>query len=181
MFWIFCRVWVQFRRYVGNLTLMSNKLTWHSRKDVIGFLEKLFWVMGSFVLMVQIQLTKIIWMATSDDHRHTQWYLIMFGERIPMGTNCAPLLAELFLYWCEEDFIQWLPRKNKMNLARSFNFTFRYMDDIYSLNNSKFGDFFYCIYPTELQIKDTTERALSASYFYLHLEIVSETLRQKII
>jgi len=42
---------------VGNLTLMSNKLTWYSRKDVSGLLEKLFWIMGSFVLLVQLQLT----------------------------------------------------------------------------------------------------------------------------
>jgi hypothetical protein len=37
----------------------------------------------------------------------------MFGGRIfqqqvgiPMGTNCAPLLADLFLYLYEADFIQ---------------------------------------------------------------------------
>jgi hypothetical protein len=38
---------------------------------------------------------------------------LMFGGRlfeqtvgIPMGTNCAPLLADLFLYSYEADFIQ---------------------------------------------------------------------------
>jgi hypothetical protein len=72
----------------------------------------------------------------------------MFGERvfqqtvdIPMGTNCAPLLADLFLYSHEADFIQELLRKNEKKLVRSFNFTFRYIDDVLSLNNSRFGDF----------------------------------------
>ena len=27
---------------------------------------------------------------------------------IPMGTNCAPLLADCFLHAYEEDFLQWL-------------------------------------------------------------------------
>jgi hypothetical protein len=32
-------------------------------------------------------------------------------------------------------------RKNEKKLARSFNFTFRYIDDVLSLNNSRLGDF----------------------------------------
>ena len=55
----------------------------------------------------------------------------MFGGRIfqqkvyiHMGTNCAPLLAYLFLYSYEEDFIKGLLQKNEKKLARSFNFPF---------------------------------------------------------
>ena len=49
---------------------------------------------------------------------------------IPMGSNCAPLLADLFLYSYKADFIQGLLRKNEKKIARSFNFTFRYTDDV---------------------------------------------------
>jgi hypothetical protein len=66
-----------------------------------------------------------------------------------MGTNCAPLLADLFLYSYEADFIQGLLRKNEKKLARFFNFTFRYIDNVLSLNNSRFGDFVDRIYPIE--------------------------------
>jgi hypothetical protein len=46
--------------------------------------------------------------------------------------------------------------QNKIgSLARSFNFTFRYTDDVLSLNNSRFGDFVDRIYPIELEIKVT--------------------------
>jgi hypothetical protein len=69
-----------------------------------------------------------------------------------MGINCAPLLADLFFYSCEADFIQGLLTKNEKNLARSFNFTFRYVDDVLS----RFGDFIDRIYPIGLEIKDTT-------------------------
>jgi hypothetical protein len=54
------------------------------------------------------------------------------------------------------------------------NFTFRYIDDVISLNNSRFGDFVDRIYPIELEIKDTTDTDRSASYLDLHLEIDSE-------
>ena len=106
---------------------------------------------------------------------------VMLGGRvfqrtvgIPMSTNCAPLLADLFLYSYEADFIQRLLKKNEKTLARSFNFTFRYIDDVISLNNSRFGDFVDRIYPIELEIKDITGTALPASYLDLHLEIDSE-------
>ena len=82
---------------------------------------------------------------------------VMFGRRvfqqtvgIPMGTNFAPLLADLFLY--SADFIQGPLKKNEKKLTLSFNFTFRYIDDILSLNRYRFGDFVDRIYPIELVI-----------------------------
>ena len=99
---------------------------------------------------------------------------------LPIGTNCA-LLADLFLYSYEADFIQGLLKKNEKKLARSFNFTFRYIDDVLSLNNSRFGDFVDRIYPIEFEIKNTTDTDRSASYIDLHLEIDSRgRLRRKL-
>ena len=58
---------------------------------------------------------------------------------------------------------------------------FRYIDDVLSLNDSRFGDFVDRIYPIELKIKDTTDTDRSASYLDLHLEIDSEwRLRAKL-
>ena len=57
---------------------------------------------------------------------------------IPMGTNCAPLLADIFLYSYEADFIQGLLSTGKKKLAFQFNFTRRYIDDVLSINNPDF-------------------------------------------
>ena len=113
---------------------------------------------------------------------------VIFGGRvfqqtfgIPIGTNCAPLLADLFLYSYEVDFIQGLLKKNEKKLARSFNFTFRYIDDVFPLNNSRLCDFVDRIYPIELEIKDITDTDTSASYLDLHLEADSQgRLRTKL-
>lgn len=89
-----------------------------------------------------------------------------------MGTNCAPLLADLFLHSYEAEFIQNLLKdKKRKHLAKSFNFTFRYIDDVLSLNNPHFCEYLHRIYPSELDIKDTTESRRSASYLDLYLEI----------
>ena len=91
---------------------------------------------------------------------------------LPMCTNCAPLLVNLFLYSYEADFIRGLLKKNEKKLARSFNFTVRYIDDVRLLNNSRFGDFFDRIYPIEpLEIKSPKNTDRSASYLDLHFEI----------
>ena len=67
-------------------------------------------------------------------------------------------------------------QEKRQKLAQSFNFTFRYMDDDLLLNN-----FVYRIYPIELEIKDTTDNARSASYLDLYLEIdIEGRLRTKL-
>ena len=94
----------------------------------------------------------------------------MFGERvflqtlgIPLGTSSAPLLVDLFLFNYEANFIQGI-----------LNFTFRYIEDVLSLNNSKLGDFVDRIFPIELEVKDTTDTDRSALYIDLHLDVDSK-------
>ena len=90
---------------------------------------------------------------------------------IPMGTNCAPLLADIFLYSYEAEFIQSLLSNDRKRLTSKFNFTYRYIDDVLSINNSDFETYLCQMYPPELEIKDTTESNTSASYLNLLLSI----------
>ena len=90
---------------------------------------------------------------------------------ITMGTNCAPLLADIFLYSYEAEFIQSLLSVGKKRLASQFNFTYRYIDDVLSINNPDFENYLGQMYPPELEIKDTTESNTSASYLDLLLLI----------
>ena len=90
---------------------------------------------------------------------------------IPMGTNCAPLLADIFLYSYEAEFIQSLLSAGKKRLASQFNFIYRYIDDVLSINNPEFENYLGQMYPPELEIKDSTESNTSASYLDLLLSI----------
>ena len=60
---------------------------------------------------------------------------------IPMGTNCAPLLADLFLYSYENEFLDNMIKSGHRRLARSFNLCYRYIDDLIVFNNKKFLDY----------------------------------------
>ena len=83
---------------------------------------------------------------------------------IPMGRNCAPILADLFLYGYEAEFIQGLLEAGKKHLAQKLYFTYRYIDGVLSYDNSKISEFIDRIYPCELVIKDTVESNTSALY-----------------
>ena len=39
---------------------------------------------------------------------------------IPMGTNCAPLVADLFLFCYERDFMKSLSRENQADIIEAF-------------------------------------------------------------
>ena len=84
---------------------------------------------------------------------------------IPMGTNYAPLLADLILNSYESEFLQKLVKDKKSHEARAFNFTYMYIDDVLSINNSRFAEFLPLIYPSELEVKETTHTASFASFW----------------
>ena len=86
---------------------------------------------------------------------------------IPIGTNCATLLADLFLYSYENEFLDKLIKESKRKLARKFNLSYHYIDDLISFNNKRFKEFISDIYPKELTISETTESTSVASYLDL--------------
>ena len=81
---------------------------------------------------------------------------------IPMGTNCAPLLADLFLYSYENEFLDKLIKEDKRKLAR--NLSYSYIDDLISFNNKRFKEFISDIYSKKLITSETTESTSIASY-----------------
>ena len=46
-----------------------------------------------------------------------------------MGSNCAPLVADLFLFCYERDFLTSLSDDNQADIIEAFNSTSRYLDD----------------------------------------------------
>ena len=87
---------------------------------------------------------------------------------IPMGTNCALLLADLFLYCYKNEFLDKLINQGKRKLARKFSLSYLYIDDdLISFNDKRFKEFISDIYPKELTISETTESTSVVSYLDL--------------
>ena len=64
-----------------------------------------------------------------------------------MGTNCAPLVAVLFLFCYERDFMMSLSDKKQVDVIDAFYTTSRYLDDILNINNVNFDNMVSQMYP----------------------------------
>ena len=77
---------------------------------------------------------------------------------IPMGSGPVPFFANLFLAHKEAD---WVKAQN----VRKINNSFRFIDDLLSLNDGNtFGKHYKDIYPTELEVKKENNNNSCASF-----------------
>ena len=102
----------------------------------------------------------------------------IFG--IPMGTNCAPLVADLFLFFNERDFMMSLPDDKQADVIDAFNTTSRYLDDISNIINVYFDNMVSQIYPLELQLNKNNASDTEAAFLDLHLSISNDIVSTKI-
>ena len=84
---------------------------------------------------------------------------IRFGSKlyrqivgIPLGTNCAPLEADLYLFCYDRDFMLSLSEDNQSDVIEAFNSTSRCLDDLLNIESNFFDSMVNRIYPSELQL-----------------------------
>ena len=99
---------------------------------------------------------------------------------IPMGTNCAPLVADLFLFCYERNFMMSISDDKQADVMDAFNITSRYLDDILSIYNVYFGDMVSQIYPSELQLNKANTSDKVAAFLDLNLSISNDIVSTKI-
>ena len=85
-----------------------------------------------------------------------------------MGTNWAPLVADLFLFCYERDFMKSLSDDKQANIIDAFNTTSRYLDNILNIDNVYFGNMVSQIYPSELQLNKANTSDNEATFLDLH-------------
>ena len=106
-----------------------------------------------------------------------EFQILFFGfYRIKFEFVLVFEFQRLSLNSYEADIIQSLLSTGKKHLASRFNLTYRYIDDVLSINNPEFQNYLCQMYPAELEIKDTTESTTSASYLDLLLSIGRDDL-----
>ena len=75
---------------------------------------------------------------------------------IPMGTNCAPLVADFFFFFfsfCyERNLMTSLFDVKQAEIIEAFKSTPRYLDDLLNVDNPYFEAMVNRIYPPELQL-----------------------------
>ena len=88
-----------------------------------------------------------------------------------MGTNCAPLVADLFLFCYERDFMMSLSDDKQADVIDAFNTTSRYLDDILNINNVYFDNMVGQIYPSEIQLGGASASDAEATFLDLRLSV----------
>ena len=97
-----------------------------------------------------------------------------------MGTYCAPLVVDLFLFCYERDIMLSLSDNNQTDIIEAFNCTSRYLDDLLNIDNPYFEQTVGQKYPTELQLNKANCSDTEAPFFYLNLSIPNGTVSSKI-
>ena len=98
---------------------------------------------------------------------------IRFGSKlyrqivgIPMGTNCAPLVADLIFLFCyERYFMLSLSDNNQTDIIEAFNSTSRNLDDLLNIDNPCFEQTVGQIYPTELRLNKANSSDTEAPFW----------------
>ena len=99
---------------------------------------------------------------------------------IPMGTNCALLVADLFLFCYERDFMTSVSNAKQAEIIEAFKSTSRYLDDLLNIDNPYFEGMVNRIYPPELQLNKANTSDTEAPFLDLHLSISNGFVSSKI-
>ena len=81
-----------------------------------------------------------------------------------MGTNCALLVADLFLFCYERDVMLSLSDDNKSEVIEAFNSTSRSLDDLLNIDNNLFESKVNHIYPSDLQLNNANVSDTETSF-----------------
>ena len=99
---------------------------------------------------------------------------------IPIGTNCVPLVADLFLFCCERDFMISLSEEKQSEVIEAFSSTSRYLDDLLNIDNDYFDGLISQISTLQLQLNKTNSAETEATFLDLHLSILDGFISCKI-
>jgi hypothetical protein len=181
-------------------TLYTNIPHKNLKKEIMWVIEKAFYNDKKKYIYVNNYNDNATWYKTKNSYKISKDELInhinflidniyidvgghVFRQKIgiPMGTDCAPFLANLFLYALEFKFLENLT-KHDIFLARKFSHSFRYIDDLLMFNNGKLMDIYKNrIYPKELVLNKENKKETLCNFLDISINIKDNCIRNKII
>ena len=88
-----------------------------------------------------------------------------------VGTNCSPLVADLFLFCYEKDFMTSLSDVKQAEIIEAFKSTSRYLDDLLNIDNPYFEGTVGRVCPPELQLNKASASGAGAPFLDLRLSV----------
>ena len=99
---------------------------------------------------------------------------------IQMGTNCAALVADLFLFCYERDFMISHSEEKQSEVIEAFSWTSSYLDYLLNIDNKYFDGLISQIYPSELQLNKANSSETETPFLDFHLSILEGFISCKI-
>ena len=96
-----------------------------------------------------------------------------------MGLNCASLVADLFLFCCERDFITSFSDDKQAEIIEAFNSLSSYQVDLHNFDNPYLEGIVNQIYPPKLQLNKAYTSDTGAPFrinLYLFLTVLLNLL-----
>ena len=99
---------------------------------------------------------------------------------IPVGTNCAPLVAGLFLFCYEGDFMMALSDDRRADVVDAFDTTFGCLGGVLDVGDVCFDNIVGQIYPSGLQLNKANASDAAVAFLYLHLSVSNDVVSARI-
>ena len=97
-----------------------------------------------------------------------------------MGTNCAPLIADLFLFCYERDFMMSLSDDIQAEVNEAVSSTSKYLNDLLNIDTPYLEGMVSQIYRAVLQLNKANTYDTEASFLNLHFTILDKFVLSKI-
>ena len=132
--------------------------------------------------------TKVMYLSSTDiiemlgyllDNIYVKYRGNIFRQIIgvPMGTDCAPVLANLFLFVFEYKYVMNLISTGDSDM-RLLRFVYRYIDDLLILNdNGNFANIYTDIYPDVMELKSTGSSAQHVSFLDMDIKALGNRFK----
>ena len=161
---------------------LKQEMSWVINKAFSGMNKKLIRFTKSSAYWSNKKEEKIFSVDCKTLIRMVDWLIdntfVVVGDKvfqqkigIPMGTDCAPFLANLFLFAYEFKWMYKMLKDRKFEILNHFRHCCRYIDDLLGVNNDSFFEKYKkSIYPPELDL--TTEDKNDKKVHFLDLDIL---------
>ena len=174
------------------LKKLKTQLSWIIKKVFKNSKKKYISVYSNSAAWTNSPKSKTIHMDENTIITLTNWLLdntfVIFGNScfrqeigIPMGTDCAPFIANLFLYAYEFQWIDEQVKNKKFDLLTKFKGCCRYIDDIFLINNNNEMERLKTeIYPCEIKLIQDNSNGLETPFLDLLVKIENSIISTKI-
>ena len=97
-----------------------------------------------------------------------------------MGSGCAPLVADLFLFCCGRDFVLSLSGSNQTDIFEAFGSASGYLDDLLNIDNPYFEEVVDQMNPAGLRLDKVNSFDTEAPFLDLNLSMTNGIVSSKI-